>query len=258
MQPVKFSIVFLLLFNGVILPSFAVDNPIFIGQLPVEDARLDRSPEKPLTYDLFQENPATLQTALSNRIKKIVLKKEAISFELSGYPSVQIPIKDEARLSPTFLVDYIEPIFQVLQTQIEKKYGPHPTPTELEEFVFNHIKTKNYAHGFELASAVAQSKEGDCTEHAVLLTALLRMFGYPARIVMGPFVSLAGQPMAFTHAWAEYYDGSSWIGVDGTRVGNEVDEQYLPISVIEDESISFMMGLFSAFRAMAITKVVIH
>lgn len=257
MQRVRSSLVFLLLSTGVILPSFAVDNHFFIGQLPVEDTRREPASEKPLTYVLFQKEPAALQAALSNRIANIALKEGAISFELNDYPSVQVPNKDEARLSPTFLVDYTEPIFQVLRTQIETKYGPRPAPAELEEYVFEHIETKNYAHGYEIASAVAQSKEGDCTEH-VLLTALLRMFDYPARIVMGPFLYLAEEPMAFLHAWAEYYDGAKWIGLDGTRIANDVDEQYLPISVLEDESISFMMGLISAFQAMAITKVVIH
>lgn len=258
MQWVRSSLVLWLLSTGVIPPSFAVDNHFFIGQLPVEDARRGPASGKPLTYDLFQKEPAALQAALSNRIANIVLKEGAISFELSDYPSVQTPNKDDARLSPTFLVDYTEPIFREIRTQIQTKYGSRPTPIELEEFVFDHIDTKNYAHGYEIASAVARSKEGDCTEHAVLLTALLRMFDYPARIVMGPFVYLAEEPMAFLHAWAEYNDGARWIGVDGTRIAKEADEQYLPISVLEDESISFMMGLFSAFQAMAITKVVIH
>ena len=62
------------------------------------------------------------------------------------------------------------------------------------------------------ALAVLETKVGDCNEHAVLLTALLRAVGIPARECVGIVYT---DHRFFYHAWTEAYFGR-WISMDAT------------------------------------------
>jgi hypothetical protein len=55
----------------------------------------------------------------------------------------------------------------------------------IRRFVFRFIDNKNLGVGFASASETCRTREGDCSEHAALLTALLRMAGIPSRTVSG-------------------------------------------------------------------------
>jgi hypothetical protein len=60
------------------------------------------------------------------------------------------------------------------------------------------------------AREVLQSRRGDCNEHAVLLTALARAAGIPARMVAG---AMLVENAFFYHAWTELWLGR-WISAD--------------------------------------------
>jgi len=62
------------------------------------------------------------------------------------------------------------------------------------------------------ALEVLETRMGDCNEHAVLLTALLRASGIPARLSIG---LVYNQKRFFYHAWNEAYVGE-WISMDAT------------------------------------------
>ncbi len=62
------------------------------------------------------------------------------------------------------------------------------------------------------ALAVLKTRVGDCNEHAVLLTALLRAEGIPARECVGIVYT---DHRFFYHAWTEAYLGR-WISMDAT------------------------------------------
>lgn len=69
-------------------------------------------------------------------------------------------------------------------------------------WVGRHISAKDYSQGFASALEVLDSCAGDCTEHSVLLTALLRAADLPAR----PAVGLAYANGALVgHMWSEVY-----------------------------------------------------
>lgn len=90
-------------------------------------------------------------------------------------------------------------------------------------FVYRFIKNKNLDTAFASASEVARTHSGDCTEHGVLLVALLREAGIPARGVVGVIYadSFAGREDIFGyHMWAQALleiDGKErWVDFDGT------------------------------------------
>jgi transglutaminase-like putative cysteine protease len=240
------------------LPAAAAGNDFFIGQFPVEDARSSVQHPHSLHYSIVHDDPGLLETELAGWIPAPRRSQNGVSFSLKSYPVARTPPPDSRHLSPSFLVDYTEPAVQALKPWIERRYGPRPSPEDLEQFVFEYIREKNYAHGFDVASIVAQSRSGDCSEHAILLTALLRMYEYPARTIIGVFVSLQDPVMAFGHAWAEYYGDAGWTGIDGTRVDKTVGAQYIPLSVIGDESIGYRIALIGALRSLSIDRIVVE
>src|ERR1700729_912189 len=102
--------------------------------------------------------------------------------------------------------------------RIVAQYGAHPTPEQLAAFTDGYITKKNSQRGQDLASMVARRKEGDCTEHAVLLAALVRLFGGASRLINGvAFVVFEKKPYAFGHQWVEVAVDGKWKPFDGTR-----------------------------------------
>jgi transglutaminase-like putative cysteine protease len=77
------------------------------------------------------------------------------------------------------------------------------------------------------ALEVLKTRVGDCNEHSVLLTALLRSAGIPARINVG-LVYARGK--FFYHAWNEAYLGT-WISMDS--VLNQMPTDATHIKMIE-------------------------
>lgn len=80
----------------------------------------------------------------------------------------------------------------------------------------------------ERASEIFNTKRGDCTEYASLLTALLRGEGYPAYNVYG-LVYMKGY--YYYHAWVRAYTGKGWRCVDPT-VGDYCDAKYI---ILQDD-----------------------
>jgi transglutaminase-like putative cysteine protease len=140
-----------------------------------------------------------------------------------------------------------------VHTQVKNARGSTPAMAELVQFVGEYIEHKDMLRLFDIASVVARRKEGDCTEHAVLLTALARSFGYRARVVLGiVFVPIGSPIAAFEHAWVEYRAGDEWVIADAALPRGMV-ARYVPLDIIHDEGPAFMRYLspngFSVSRA---------
>jgi hypothetical protein len=147
----------------------------------------------------------------------------------------------------TFVIDFDESALTELVADLQARYGEHPSQPELTEFVFEHIANKSYLRSFDLASRVALSREGDCSEHAVLLTALARATGYPARVVLGVLLAQnEGNAYAYGHAWTEIHDGREWQIADATLAQTDAADVhflYLPLLSLDNEGPGYAMDL---------------
>jgi transglutaminase-like putative cysteine protease len=92
---------------------------------------------------------------------------------------------------------------------------------EMAHWVNGYITGKNFTQGFASALEVYQTRAGDCTEHSVLLTALLRAAGIPARPAVG-LVYFQGQFIG--HMWAEAY-------IDHWRTFDALDPETAPVRI---------------------------
>jgi hypothetical protein len=68
----------------------------------------------------------------------------------------------------------------------------------------------NYDVGFASAKEILENREGDCSEHTVLMVALCRSVGIPARAAVGV---MYGEGIFAYHMWPEVYVGE-WVGLD--------------------------------------------
>ena len=249
----------LLLAAALVLLSAGIRaNDFYIGQFIVDDRRVNAQDPHIMHYRIAHDDPGLLHSQLKERIRTTARSHEDVTFSLNGYPVAALPRPGRKQLDPSFLVDYLQPQIQALKARIEERYGPRPSPDELEQFVFDHIEKKNLAHGFDVASIVAGSRSGDCTEHAVLLAALLRLYDYPARIIIGVFISLQDPVSGYGHAWAEYHGEAGWTGIDGTRIDTAVGAHYIPLGVIEDESAAYRLAVLGTLRHLSIDRIVIE
>jgi transglutaminase-like putative cysteine protease len=88
-------------------------------------------------------------------------------------------------------------------------------------FVHAYIQKKSLSVGFASASETARTKQGDCTEHGVLLAAILRAMKIPSRTVSGLVYAeqfLGHQGIIGYHMWAQAWvqDGTDgrWVDLD--------------------------------------------
>ena len=96
----------------------------------------------------------------------------------------------------------------------------------LRRFVHRHIRSKDLSVGFASASETVRSREGDCTEHAVLLAAMLRADGIPSRVVSGLIYAdrfAGGRDIFGYHMWTQALlpagdggAGEAWVDLDAT------------------------------------------
>lgn len=99
----------------------------------------------------------------------------------------------------------------------------------LEKWVYGHISKKTMGVAFASAAEVFEDATGDCTEHAVLLAAMCRAAGIPARVAMGVtyFNGVFGG-----HAWTEVWIGD-WYALDGTLAYGSVDATHITLATGE-------------------------
>lgn len=92
---------------------------------------------------------------------------------------------------------------------------PKAVAMALEKLVHESITEKDFSTALATAVEVAETLQGDCTEHAMLLAALARARGIPARVVVG-LVYVPGLGGFGYHMWNEVWTGKSWNPLDAT------------------------------------------
>jgi hypothetical protein len=147
---------------------------------------------------------------------------------------------------------YLEVNAPEIQALARQAVGDEKNPVmaarRIEEFVRLYITKKDLNVGFGSAEETAKSREGDCTEHAVLCAALGRAVGLPTRCVVGfGYVppgdmepTIANKTDANTgifgfHMWAEAWIGpDEWVPMDAALDGFDVGHIAISKSALEE------------------------
>ena len=85
----------------------------------------------------------------------------------------------------------------------------------MERYVCEELTKKGFSTALASAAEVAEDLKGDCTEHAVLLAAMLRAQKIPSRIAVG-LVYIESRSSFGGHMWTEAFLGDQWVPLDAT------------------------------------------
>jgi hypothetical protein len=91
----------------------------------------------------------------------------------------------------------------------------------LTSYINFHLRLAAFSTSLQPASEVVKTRQGDCTEYAVLLAAVMRSQGVPARVAVG-FAYVANPASLVPHMWTEAWIDGQWIPFDAT-LGGEVN-----------------------------------
>jgi hypothetical protein len=108
-------------------------------------------------------------------------------------------------------------IIAMARREVGRRAGEAARMRALERAVSRHITVKSLRIGYASALEVLTGREGDCTEHAVLLAALARAAGIPARVATGLAYTdrFDGREAVFVpHAWVVAWVDGRWQGFD--------------------------------------------
>lgn len=132
--------------------------------------------------------------------------------------------------SPNNLIQSDDTLVALLSNQVLPEENEHWTlACGFEEFVQKLVTTTNFSQAIASAADVARERKGDCTEHAVLLAALCRARGLPARVAMGLVYSPRDEAFAY-HMWNEVWIDDQWIPMDATLGRRGIGAAHLKVA----------------------------
>ena len=179
----------------------------------------------------------------------------------------------KACLARTTMADPADPQIAALTAHAlrGKENAPaHEQAETLRAFVASHITEKSLDVGFATASDVVRTREGDCTEHGVLLVAMLRRANIPARAVSGLVYidEFLGEEGVFGyHMWAQALlpidpdnpdAGETWVDLDAAIATRPFDATHITLSTtdLEDGGLAASMAIVA--RALGNIRVTVE
>lgn len=146
-----------------------------------------------------------------------------VSIDLDRQPPAE-PLSDKEKalyLRPTTFLQHEDSTLRGLHGRLAEGLpeAPGQRAEFLRRFVERYLEEKNLDSVLATASEAASSKAGDCTEHSVLLAALLRADGIPSRVVAGLIYVedfLGARDFFGYHMWTQAHLDGRWIDLDAT------------------------------------------
>jgi len=196
---------------------------------PIENSMKSTTAKLKLT--MKNGEPLTLPTAGAQRVEKgdtpgsVVLN---VNID-DNVDASQSEINDAAYRDASPLVDSSDALVMKHAQRAVKKAeaendggggaGPMAKAESLRKYVNKHINRKGMQTAFASASETINTREGDCSEHGVLLCAMLRAEGIPARVATGLVYADAfeGHEGIFGwHMWTQALIDGKWVDFDAT------------------------------------------
>jgi len=121
-------------------------------------------------------------------------------------------------LAPTPQADFDDPaVARLARETVGDARTTYAAALRLSDEVYKRL-VKSYGTSHDRASDVLRAGNGDCTEHTILLVAMARAVGIPARPVHGVVYAryADGVDALYWHAWVEVRSAGEWIAVDPT------------------------------------------
>jgi len=168
-------------------------------------------------------------TTRGQKVQDMLSASETQSIKKIGDESAEVtvtamPIPDKAtirQVGAEYLAStqYLQCDDPKVKELAAKAAGDETDPARIarrmERYVYEKLGKKNFSTNMASAAEVARTMDGDCTEHAMLLAAMLRAKGIPSRVVIG-FVYVEKLSAFGGHMWTEANLDGHWIPLDAT------------------------------------------
>jgi hypothetical protein len=203
--------------------------------LPSPEPLDDVQSAKSISYILNVTDDANnliIPTNDNQKVQRLENGKIMVTVEPAAAPTgATFPYKGkdekilEAMKSNRYLQSDHEKIIELARRAVGDTKDTAEAIKRIESFAADYIENKDLSIGYASAVEVADSKQGDCSEHAVFTAALCRAVGIPAQVVTGiAYVKEFGdlKDTFGGHAWVQAYVGENkgkWIGLDAAFKG---------------------------------------
>lgn len=171
-------------------------------------------------------NMPELPTTSTQQIDQIDAHTARVVIDLKQTPATVEDFDPEKYLRATPMADTQDPELQKFVIRALRGAAQSPAAKRAERLrraVHSIMAEKDLTAGFGSASEAIRTHTGDCTEHAVLLAASLRVTGIPSRVASGLIYAdrFAGERNVFAfHMWTQALldseHGPVWVDLDAT------------------------------------------
>ncbi|RLC34574.1 MAG: hypothetical protein DRZ76_02440 [Candidatus Nealsonbacteria bacterium] len=211
---------------------------------PVPQEFRDRERIKKITLAIQATNKTEGFTIPVSVSQKAHIEDDVLIIELLEHQSpvnLAITLNQESayRKANTF-IDYHDPnIVDLVDRAGISNCSPWSKAKKLVGYVNRLIKTKDLSTSIATASEISRQLQGDCTEHAILLAALLRAVGLPSRVVCGlQYIPQYSDEtdMWGGHMWTQVNINNQWYDLDASlgQVGSRFDRIAFSCSSLEE------------------------
>lgn len=136
----------------------------------------------------------------------------------------------ESDRRPSALVQSDDPdVKKLAQAAGGNDADPWDVAARCEKLISEKMRSVDFSTAFATAAETAKTLTGDCTEHAVLLCAVLRARGIPARAAIG-LVYVEREHAFGYHMWTEAWINDRWVPLDATLGRGGISAAYLKIA----------------------------
>jgi len=239
------------------LDKLSIASPVKLMNLPKAESGeylLEPTGEKELEL-VESSSQSVQQTPEGIRVTVTKIKPEnPVAFPYPG----DDPEALEALKATDYLQSNDPTIIEMAKTAVGDTKDALEAGRQIEAFVDGYIVQKDLSVGYASASEVARNRQGDCSEHAVLVAAMCRAVGIPARIVCGVVYAdsfLSKQSIFGGHMWTEIYLDGQWVGLDATRSEQGFGPGYIALSYGNGEPTDFfsLINTLGYFKIKSIT-----
>ena len=136
-------------------------------------------------------------------------------------PALPADLLDRSYVEPSAMVDAHDPLIGTLASRAVRDAGDDllAKADALRVAVHRLVSEKGLGTAFATASETARTRTGDCSEHAVLLCAMLRAEEIPARVAVGLVYAdtfLGHEDIFGWHMWTQALIDGRWVDLDAT------------------------------------------
>jgi hypothetical protein len=209
-----------------------VEPEIFLTTVIKAKRPIDRRNTRGIRYRLTAHNlDAKLNELPDSAMQKLVSTGDStVEVVVQRHPRppyAQAPPARTPPPSPASMSEYLEgnlminledpKLIELASLAAGETQNVYEVADRLRKFVSEYVVAKNLDVGFATASEVARTREGDCSEHGILLAALGRARGIPSRVVAGLAYTpwFAGEKDVFGyHLWTQFWLDGQWVDYD--------------------------------------------